>query len=190
MDIRKQITLLITIYKLLLNLSTHKDNWENHDPEIDIFLNQFVDLKPYSKYCDIYDFHQLKNKLNYERCFSVIHSNICSLQANSDGLESFLCDLEFKVDVVSLSETWNPENEKHHFIRSKIEGYRGYFGTNGSSAKGGCGFCINDALNKIPRNYLNTKSKVESHEFESCWVEIIKDKEPNILLGVFVQTSF
>ena len=32
----------------------------------------------------------------------VIHSNICSLQANADGLESFLCDLEFKFDVVSL----------------------------------------------------------------------------------------
>ena len=117
-------------YKLLLNISTHKDNWENHDPEIDGFFNQFVDLKPNFKYYDVHDFHQIKNKLNYGRCFSVIHLNICSLQANADGLESFLCDLEFKFDVVSLSETWNPENKKQNFKPPKIDGYHEYFGTN------------------------------------------------------------
>ena len=94
------------------------------------------------------------------------------------------CDLEFKFDVVALSETWNPENKKQNVIPPKIDGYHEYLGTNGSSANGGCGFYINDALNKILRNDLNTKSKEESHESERCWVEIIQDKEPNILLGV------
>ena len=93
--------------------------------------------------------------------------------------------MEFKFDVLSLSETWNPEHKKQTFIPPIIEGYHNYIGTNGLSAKGGCGFYINDSLNSIPRKDLNIKLKDDNNEFESCWVEIINDKEPNILLGVF-----
>ena len=71
-------------YKLLLNISSNKENWENHDADIDRFYNQYVDLKPNFKYYNVHEFHQLNP--NFECSFSVIHSNICSLQANSDNL--------------------------------------------------------------------------------------------------------
>ena len=40
---------------------------------------------------------------------------------------------------------------------------------------------------KLRNKYINVSYKVPfmNFEFESCWVEIINDKEPNILLGVF-----
>ena len=90
-----------------------------------------------------------------------------------------------KIKIKKLKKTWNPEHKKQTFIPPIIEGYHNYIGTNGLSAKGGCGFYINDSLNSMPRKDLNIKLKDDNNEFESCWVEIINDKEPNILLGVF-----
>ena len=66
--------------------------------------------------------------------------------------------------------------QKQIFITPIIEGYHNYIGTNGLSAKGGCGFYINDSLNSIPRKDLNIKLKDDNNEFESCWVEIINDR--------------
>ena len=93
--------------------------------------------------------------------------------------------MEFKFDVISLSETWNPEYKKQNVIPPKIEGYYDYFGTNGLPAKGGCEFYINDTLNIIPRSDLYVKLKDDTSEYEGCWVEVICNKGPNILIGVF-----
>ena len=69
-----------------------------------------------------------------------MHTNICSLQANIENLEILLHELEFKFDVISLTETWNPEEKIHNFNPKLLDGYNEYIGTTGTTAKGGCCF--------------------------------------------------
>ena len=52
--------------------------------------------------------------------------------------------------ILALTETWNPEEKKENFFPKIIEGYHEYYGTTGSSGKGGCGVYINKFLNTIP----------------------------------------
>ena len=56
------------------------------------------------KYYDNHEFPKLKQKCS-NRNFSIFHTNICSLQANSDKLELLTNDLNYDFDVVALFET-------------------------------------------------------------------------------------
>ena len=113
-----------------------------------------------------------------------MHTNICSLQHNGDNLNNLLAGLEFKFDVVALTETWNPDYKEHTFQPPLIDGYSKYMGTTGSSLKGGCGMYINSDLKPLPRNDLNIKIKDDDCEIETFWSEIILDKQPNRLICV------
>ena len=71
-----------------------------------------------------------------------------------------------------------------HKMSNKINKKRdSYIGTTGSSGKGGYGIYINEDVNAIPRNDLNTKIYIDGHELESCWVEIITNNKPNTIVG-------
>ena len=124
----------------------------------------------------------MKNKT--KDTFSLLHTNICSLQFNGDNLQNLLASLEHKFDIVALSETWNLEYKKHTFCPPVIEGCSSYKGTTGSSLKGGCGLYISDELKPLARPDLNVKIKDGNCEFETYWTEIIIDKQPNRLIGV------
>ena len=63
----------------------------------------------------------------------MLHSNICSLQYNGDNLVHLLANLEFKFDIIALSETWNPDYKEHSFNPPIIDGYKPYKGTTGST---------------------------------------------------------
>ena len=139
-------------------------------------------LKPDFKYYETHDFHSLKERV--KNPFSLLHTNISSLQYNGDNLKLLLTNLEFKFDIIALSETWNPESKSHTFQPPIIEGYKEYYGTTGSSLKGGCGLYINEALKPLPRKDLNIKIKENDFEMETCWYEIIFEKQPNRLIGV------
>ena len=116
--------------------------------------------------------------------FSLFHTNICSLQYNADNLQNLLTNLEFKFDVIALSETWNPDYKEHCFQPPILDGYKPYRGTTGSTLKGGCGLYINDELKPLARPDLNVKVKDDAVEIETYWTEIIIDKQPNRLIGV------
>ena len=121
---------------------------------------------------------RLINFMKKKDTFSLLHTNMCSLQFNGENLQNLLASLEFKFDIVALSETWNPEYKKHTFRPPVIDGYSSYKGTTGSSLKGGCGLYISDELKPLARPDLNVKIKDESCEFETYWTEIIFDKQP------------
>ena len=55
--------------------------------------------------CQYYSDHQFFNFHCY-MVFSIIHFNCRSISANFTYLEKFVTDLDFKLDVVALSETW------------------------------------------------------------------------------------
>ena len=89
-----------------------------------------------SKYISPKDF---KTKFFNGRAVSLLSINIRSLNGNFNKLESLLDNLEFKPDVISVSETWI--GARRSFIYS-LEGYNFVFSPcDGKS--GGTGFFIN-----------------------------------------------
>ena len=169
-------------FKLIIN---NIDNEQNHK---DIYLENFDEnfdlyhsIKPDFKYYETHQFHVMKEKL--KNSFSIFHTNISSLQYNGDQLHNLLASLEFKFDIVAVSETWNPDY-KQTFQPPILPGYDNYKGSKGSSLKGGCGLSISSDLKPLARPDLNVQIKNDDCEIETYWTEIIIDKQPNRLVGV------
>jgi hypothetical protein len=117
----------VTQQKLVLSYKNDTDtSFRSPGEEFDLQFDTCYSLEPDFKYYDTHDFHSLKDKL--VNPFSVLHTNICSLQSNGDNLIDLLSDLEFKFDIVAVTETWNPEEKKHKFSAPIIEGYCPYLG--------------------------------------------------------------
>ena len=169
-------------YKLILNRYESNDKADLYLEDFDENFDLYHSLKPDFKYYETHDFHTMKDGV--KNTFSVFHTNIRSLPYNGENLHNLLASLEFKFDVVALSETWNPEHKKHSFCPPILPGYNKYKGTTGSSMKGGCGMYINSELKPLPRPDLNIKVKEVDIELETYWTEIILDKQPNRLIGV------
>ena len=124
-----------------------------------------------------------------QRFVTFLHSsfphegNLC--KKNVDSLEDLLHDLDYAFDVIALTETWNPEKSKDTFRAKQIPGYLDYFGVEGSSMKGGCGFYIKDSFTPIPRKDLEFKITDTGAETENCWIELVNNSGPNVLVGAF-----
>ena len=134
--------------------------------------------------CDYYDpdeFYSLC-KNNLQNSFSILHSNICSLQCNFNKLEILLESMPLKFDIISLTETWNPKSKSHMFEAGTLPGYQKFIGQTGTSLKSGCGLYISSHLNFIPRKDLD-KHIHDENEFEAKWIEIINKNQPNTLVG-------
>jgi len=168
--------------KLTINFKDLEKNFYSPVTDFEEQFDYYHSLKPNFNYYTTHEFHTITNKLN--KPFSLLHTNICSLQHNGDNLINLLSDLEFKFDVVALTETWNPDDKNHKFQPPIINGYSKYNGTTGNSLKGGCGLYLNSDLKALPRHDLCFNIKEESYEIESFWLEIIFEKQPNRLIGV------
>ena len=170
--------------KLVLNYKNDTSDSAHNYPgeEFDFQFDSHFALEPDFKYYDTHGFHMLKDKLSNP--FSVLHTNICSLQHNGEELFDLIADLEFKFDIVAVTETWNSEDKKHSFVAPIMKGYSPYVGLTGSSLKGGCGVYINSDLSYNPRKDLDVKIHTNECEMEAFWIEIIFDKQPNRLIGV------
>ena len=69
------------------------------------FLESFT-IQPNFDYFQTYDFHKLVQKKQAQNSFSILHTNICSLYANAEGLEMLLYKLDHNFSFIALSETW------------------------------------------------------------------------------------
>ena len=99
-------------------------------------------------------FQDLCNKQISKNNFSIFHSNISSLQGNFDKLELLLSQLNFKFDIISVTETRDPKHYHHTFEPNIILGYQQYIGQTCQTTKSGCGFFISDDISFIPRKDL------------------------------------
>ena len=127
----------ISSIQILLRLSNKNDfatnktvlsfnfcNWK--DSPTNYFINttnrEFDEMVLNSNfnYHDNHEFHKLKQKCSNNRNFSIIHTNICSLQANSEKLELFCNNLNHNFDVIALSKTWTSDLFilKHHIYKA------------------------------------------------------------------------
>ena len=135
-------------------------------------------------YFTTHEFHKLSKKANEKNnSFSILHSNICSLQGNFDKLQLLSDNLDYKFDVIAITETWHTENSVL-FHPGLIDGYHKYEGNTGSSKKGGCGFYVKDIVAFANRSDLDIKHKSNKSEFETKWIEVIGDMDKNIITGV------
>ena len=144
------------------------------------------DMKTSNINCDYYDmdsFQDLCNKQISKNNFSIFHSNISSLQGNFDKLELLLSQLNFKFDIISVTETWDPKHSHHTFEPNILLGYQQYIGQTGQTMKSGCGFFISDDISFIPRKDLDKQFYNQYSEFECKWIEIINLNKPNSIIA-------
>ena len=74
---------------ILINSLTANDSDNHHDDPCDN-----IDIKPNFKFYDTHDFYKLKLSQEPESDnFTLLHTNICSLQSNIEDLEILLHDL-------------------------------------------------------------------------------------------------
>ena len=187
-------SILKSLLKINLNLCSHTQNslWyaytHPHEDDYDFFaddLGEKYTIKPNFYYYDVDCFRNRKSLWNKQKTIGIFHTNICSLQANIEQVEDLLHDMDYTFDIIALTETWNPSKSKEKFSPKRIEGYLEYHGVEGSSLKGGCGFYIKDTYTPIPRKDLEIKITERDCETENCWIELVNEAGPNVLVGVF-----
>jgi len=110
--------------------------------------------------------------------FSVLHSNIRSLNANFENLMQMITELNHNFSIIGLTETKINSSNQNTRIHS-IPGYN-FFSQPSESNAGGVGFYIS---NKIPCFIRNDISGSQI-EFECLWIEIQCDLNHNIVCGV------
>ena len=152
----------------------------NSDNDIDTNLNLNCNFDYYTTH----EFHKLLSKLetNNEESFSLMHSNICSVNKNLESLELLNTTLGHNFDVIAISETWiTKETDTNHF---SLPLYQNYHGTPGLSRKGGCGFFVADNICFIPRPDLDVSYSDNNSEFEASWIEITNQSNNKFLIAV------
>ncbi len=108
---------------------------------------------------------EIKNEL------SLIHLNIRSLNANYRGLLLLLSQIEFRFDIIVLSEIWSYNIE---FFENLLDEYTFYYELPANSNIGGIGIFIKKTFDCTIRNDLTLKTDDESDklEVESIWLEV------------------
>ena len=128
------------------------------------------------KYVDLSSFNYKPNPKH----FSLFHTNIGSLAKHKDELQTVLTMLDYKFDVIGISETKLFKNIKPTF-NINLEGYK-CFHVNTEAVKGGSLLYISDTLDPKQRPDLESLL-YKSEVLESTFVEIINPHKKNILLG-------
>ena len=66
-----------------------------------------------------------------------------------------------------------------------FQSYQLFHGVKGKPIKSGCGFYLKSGIKFKPRKDLDISYFDKNNEFQSCWVEILHEKQPTILIGVY-----
>ena len=170
-------------FKYRINDNDHERSYGNIIDNNDAILDNFV-LQPNFKYYDNHEFHKLSKHLYQTNDFSLFHTNICSLIANFENLETLISNLEFSFSVIAVPETWTPIGKSEVKPR-KLEGYQNYHGNRGSSIMNGCGFYVKEGIKFKPRKDLDIAYHDTDNEFQSTWIEIPNGSKPNIITDVY-----
>ena len=132
-----------------------------------IIDNNDTDTNPINcKYVDYETFCHVNN--NKE--LSMLHMNIASLAKHKEELEIALNLLNYKFDIIGLTETKILKNNTSN-VDFSLTGYKHYY-TATEASKGGSILYINDKFISIPRNDLESLL-YKSKELESSFIEII-----------------
>ena len=123
------------------------------------------------------------NSFNYKpkkNTFSLFHTNIGSLSKHKDELETILSLLEYRFDIIGISET-KLSNKSNPIIDINIQGYNCH-STATEAEKGGTLIYISDKHNYKQRKDLEGLT-YKSKLLESTFIEIINPGKTNCLVG-------
>ena len=87
-----------------LNLDVNSDKYV-------FFTDKNTALDTDFNYYDISDLNKMTQPISDKIGFSILHSNIQSLNCNGEKLEYLLNSTNVKFDVIALSETWHCEKK-------------------------------------------------------------------------------
>ena len=122
-----------------------KPSQENGDKKTKLSkINEFLDehvLTPNFEYYQTHDFHKLSAKTAKEKTFSLMHTNICSLNANVKHLDILLDQLDFSFDLLAVLETWTAKSDHVKHI-PRLENYQSFVWGKGVTSKSACSFYI------------------------------------------------
>ena len=105
----------------------------------------------------------------------MMHFNIRSLQKNLTSLNDFILTVKETPEIIAISET---KLQDENIYNISIPGYV-FLNTNSPTRVGGVGLYISKELTFIRRRDL----EITGDGIESCWVEITREKEKNIVIG-------
>ena len=105
----------------------------------------------------------------------MMHFNIRSLPKNLTSLNDFILTVKETPEIIAISETKLLDENIYNI---SIPGYV-FLNTNSPTRAGGVGLYISKELTFIRRRDL----EITGDGIESCWVEIIREKEKNIVIG-------
>ena len=129
--------------------------------------------------CKFYDIESfLSAKFKTKNHFSIFHLNIASLAKHKSDLETLFTILNFKFDIISITET-KIEASKQPTFDITIPNYNLYQTTT-ESTSGGTLIYVSNKLNSKLRNDL---AIYKTKELESTFIEIINPRKKNTLIG-------
>ena len=117
-------------------------------------------------------------KIEASKNFSILHLNIHSIQLHIEELRVVLRALNYKFDVVAISESKLKCDPK---IDISLSGYHSPYCKPTEAEKGGTILYVSNELTVKPRKDLEI---YESKELESNFVEIVNTKTSNDIVGV------
>ena len=144
-------------------------NSENDD---DVLLNH-VNSNSY----DVKQFNS--KKVDLPSSFGLFHANIASLNLHIDDLRLILSRLNYKFDVIGISEH-KIKKDSLPFNNTKIPGYNEFIFETTETTHGGTGFYIKDNVDFLIRDDLKI---VSPGNFESMFIEIILTGKKNLIVG-------
>ena len=131
-----------------------------------------------TKFCSksINENNRINHNYNIDKYFSLLHINARSLNKNFDSFEILLKSLQnFPFSIIGVTETWLHTTSPDMF---DIQNYTMTRKDRINGRGGGVAMYIHDQLRYKPRPDLCIEG------MESLFIEIIYDKEKNIIIGV------
>ena len=151
----------------LYKIPPNPDKFDESDP--DLMLST-----PSSEYYSIADANNLLADIDNDSIF-LFHCNIRSIPKNFELLYDLLCCFDNIPDVIAVTETRINCNSSANI---DFPNYK-FYSTDSKTTAGGVGIYISSSLNAIHRSDLSFNSV----EAESCWIEILQEHKPSIIVG-------
>ena len=151
---------------------TVPDNSSNNNGYISKNNNNF------EQHCDINDLSSINNDYNVNnKCFSIMHVNIRSVQRNLHRLKDLLCKENLYPDLIALSETWH---DKNSFFIPSIPNYDFVFSKHSCNKAGGVAIFIKSSFDFSVRSDIS----VSADRCEDLWIEIEDQHRGSNIFGV------
>ena len=158
---------------VITNQATRVCNRNSFEDDSNVNLSNLVGCEYYS--CE--DFNKLISN-NYKNNVNIFHNNFNGLETKFAHLHNFLTNVDSNLDIITITETSQYENNTKFNTNVKLDGYKLYsMPTN--SYKGGVAIYARKGFNVIERPDLD----ITNDHFEAVWIEIINKNCKNIIVA-------